>query len=447
MKRFLPLAASACLLLTASTMEAATTKKKSPVTGKRKARPAPKVSPRQKAEAQTMVSEWVQRSIPIENPEALSAFFTRLQEARESNVRVLQYGDSHTAADSFSGAVRSALQQEFGDGGLGFGFTGRPFAGYRRLGSPAAASKKWKVEGLTKGTGEGPFGLGGVTVTTSLPGQTVSLRTSCKRFELQFLRQPGAGRVAISVDGVAQATVDTSGAPGAGSAAVEVADGEHVFEVRTLDRRPVRLWGWVTDRPVGITYENLGINGAQAGIVSMWDEAAHVSQLQQRAPALVVLAYGTNESGVPDWTADGYYSLLTSAVARIRKALPHASVLLLGPPDRAARKKGNWVALDRLDRITEIQRRVAREQNAAFWDQRDQMGGSGSMHTWYLAGLAQRDHVHFTEAGYAQLGRLFYSQLIEQRTRQTDTSSTAQQGLALHGQIPENHRNPPTGHQ
>lgn len=431
--------------MSAATPKAPSKKMASSGKSRRRAKPAPKISAQQREQASAQVAEWTSRTTPIENPEALAAFFTRLAEAGASAVRVLQYGDSHTAADSFSGVVRLSLQQQYGDGGLGFGFAGRPFIGYRRLGSPATESKKWKVEGLTRGAGEAPFGLGGVTLTARVPGETLSLRTSCSRFELQFLRHPDAGRVEISVDGSAQVTIDTSGEPGPGNAAVDVADGEHTFEVRTLDRRPVWIWGWVTGRAHGVTYENLGINGAQASIMLLWDETAHASQLERRAPALVVLAYGTNEAGAPDWTADGYHQSLSAAVSRIRKALPGASVLLLGPPDRAARKKGAWITLERLNAIIDIQRSVARQQNAAFWDQRSQMGGAGSMHTWYVAGLAQGDHVHFTEAGYTQLGHLFVRQLLEPRLAGSDVEARAQQS-SPHGQKSENSRNPPQSH-
>lgn len=418
----------------------------SPAKSRRRAKPVPKITARQRVQAAAQVSEWTSRATPIENPDALSAFFTRLAGADAGGVRVLQYGDSHTAADSFSGVVRLALQQQYGDGGLGFGFAGRPFIGYRRLGSPATESKKWKAEGLTRGAGQTPFGLGGVTLTTRAPGETLSLHTSCSHFELHFLRHPDAGRLEIYVDGAVQTTVDTSGEPGPGNAAVEVPDGEHTFQVRTLDRRPVWIWGWVTGRARGVTYENLGINGAQASIMLLWDETAHINQLEQRAPALVVLAYGTNEAGAPDWTADGYHQSLSAAVGRIRKALPEASVLLLGPPDRARRRKGAWIALDRLDTIIGIQRKVAWEQNAAFWDQRSQMGGAGSMHTWYVAGLAQGDHVHLTEAGYTQLGHLFAGQLMESRLAGSEVSARARQSLPLNGQKSENPRNPPQGH-
>src|SRR5438874_937926 len=70
----------------------------------------------------------------IENPRALQPFFDQLHQLEADPasqlVRVIQFGDSHTAGDSFTGALRTLFQQKFGDGGAGFQFAGYPFAGY-----------------------------------------------------------------------------------------------------------------------------------------------------------------------------------------------------------------------------------------------------------------------------------------------------------------------------
>ena len=41
------------------------------------------------------------------------------------------------------------------------------------------------------------------------------------------------------------------------------------------------------------------------------------------------------------------------------------------------------------------------------------MGGEGSMARWVEEGLADADHVHFTERGYARLGRALYAFLVD----------------------------------
>lgn len=58
-------------------------------------------------------------------PEQLKHFFTSLKElstGKRKKVNIVHIGDSHIQADFFSGRVRSLIQEQFGNGGLGFTF-------------------------------------------------------------------------------------------------------------------------------------------------------------------------------------------------------------------------------------------------------------------------------------------------------------------------------------
>ena len=130
----------------------------------------------------------------------------------------------------------------------------------------------------------------------------------------------------------------------------ETEDGGHKLEARTLDRAPVRLFGWVTERDAGMTYEALGINGADVPLLLKWNADVLRSNLQRRDPALIVLAYGTNEAGQKGWTLEKYRSAFAGLIRRFREASPGAAILVIGPPDRAVRVRGkDWTPLENLD--------------------------------------------------------------------------------------------------
>jgi lysophospholipase L1-like esterase len=67
-----------------------------------------------------------------------------------------------------------------------------------------------------------------------------------------------------------------------------------------------------------------------------------------------------------------------------------------------------------VDRIVDVQREIARDSGCAFLDLRAKLGGKGSMHSWFVAGLAQYDHVHFTAEGYRLIANLMFRDLISQ---------------------------------
>jgi lysophospholipase L1-like esterase len=388
---------------------------------RRRARPkAPAVSAKTRADANRQVLDYLARALeyPPENPAALVPFFERVYrlergEAAEP-VRILHFGDSHTAADEWTGTLRALFQQRFGDGGAGFSFAGRPFLGYRRLDLRGGATRAWTTDGLVGKDGAGQNGLGGISIATRLPRQQVYLVAGCSNVEVFFLRQPGGGSLMLWDNGEPVEKFSTAGEIGPGYHRYTAAPGLHRLELETLDRFPVRLYGWVTENERGITYEALGINGAQASIVFHWDEVLLADQLARRNPALIVLAYGTNEAGNPNWTRESYRLMFSALIARLREAAPAASILVIGPPDRLVRRAGKWVPHPRLDLIAAAQREAALGAGCAFWDLREKMGGVGSMRKWVLAGLAQYDHVHFTAPGYHLLGETCFRDLAGQ---------------------------------
>lgn len=388
---------------------------------RRRAAPkAPTVSAKTRASANREVLDYLARALeyPPENPAALIPFFEQLYRLERGEaavpVRVLHFGDSHTAADEWTGALRNLFQQQFGDGGAGFSFAGKPFPGYRRLDLRGGATRYWTTEGLNGKNGDGLNGLGGISISTRLPRQEVFLVAGCRNIEVFFLRQPGGGSLLLYDNGSPVEKFSTSGDLGPGYYRYATTPGLHRLELETLDRAHVRLYGWVTENERGVTYEALGINGAQASVVFKWDETLLADQLARRAPALIVLAYGTNEAGSPDWTHDSYRSMFTALIQRLRKAAPAASILVIGPPDRHTRVRGKWTPHPRIDLIAAAQREAALATGCAFWDLREKMGGKGSMRKWVLAGMAQYDHVHFTAPGYRLLGETCFRDLIGQ---------------------------------
>ena len=63
-------------------------------------------------------------------------------------VHIVQIGDSHTAGDSITGALREALQARLGNGGRGLMPAGRPHAGVRTRGVTASMAGNWQSRGL-----------------------------------------------------------------------------------------------------------------------------------------------------------------------------------------------------------------------------------------------------------------------------------------------------------
>lgn len=361
----------------------------------------------------------------LENLRALRRLyegFGRLEDgtARE-DVRIVQFGDSHTAADLETGTIRRALTSRFGDGGRGYVQIGRPWKSYAQEGVRTGMTDFVGEHSGPKFHGrpgsEGLFGLGGGAIGTDRRGARAwaDLTARASVIELSYLQQPGGGSFDFIVDNVRVARVQTRGvAFTAAFRAVPVADGPHSVEVRALGDGAVRVYGLTLDAASnGVTVDALGINGARATALLAWNEGHVAEQLRRRTPDLVVLAYGTNESG-DDAPPERYERHLVDALSRVRRAVPSASCLLLGPPDRAIETKDGWITSPKIVEIVRSQRRVAQAAGCAFYDQLAAMGGEGSIAAWAAQDppRAARDRVHLSRDGYAQLGASFVSDLL-----------------------------------
>ena len=325
----------------------------------------------------------------LQYPAALRGFFQQLRQREDEpgngTVRVMQWGDSHTAADMFSGQLRARMQARFGDGGVGFTYAGHPFAGYRILGSSRNQSGGWHTLGTHfTDLGDRLLGLGGVAIESQRSGDVASLDAPCLTFDLHYLRQPGGGALQVSEDGQVVANLNTAdnAAPAADAgtadsaladqssqqadAAVEnpsaVADlaaqdtaaptgtgsaragsggnfryncqaGSHHFTFTTEGGGPVRLLGTVSLQP-GITWEAMGINGAEAPLILRWNQPLFQGYLAAAHPALIVLAYGTNEAAAR-WQGEVYRQTFTRLIQMLYTTSPASSILVLGPGDRA----------------------------------------------------------------------------------------------------------------
>ena len=427
-----------CCLLAGSPGAPAAKKKTARKKTKRPA--APPVSPAVRAAAQRKVDEYLADSAqkPFQQPGALVPFFEQLvrlhADGDKTPVHIIQFGDSHTAADEWTGGLRDQFRERFGDGGSGFSLAGHPFLGYRRFDARGGGTTGWVSAGLRAGAGDGWFGLGGVSINTTRAGQSVFLEAECDRLEIHFLQQPGGGRLALYDYDELLDEIPTVGDLAPGFVRYATQPGPHRFLLKTLDAHPVRLFGWVADKAAGVTYEALGINGAEATLLLKWDETMLAAYLQRRNPGMIVLSYGTNEASDPQWHSESYRAAFAKVVDRLRQAAPAATILVLGPADRWIRTRGRWQLVAGIDDIIAQQQSVCRELGCVYWDTRERMGGVGAMRDWQSAGLAQGDRVHFTTGGYRRLSTVLFSDLMQlydayQKARLETSDQTAHDRL------------------
>ena len=361
---------------------------------------------------------------PIEDPsnQALVSFYQSLARAfqGEGVARIVHYGDSHVAADILTSALRRQLQICFGESGPGFVLPGRPWLGYSRPGVTSKASAGWQTDGLTQASlaADGRLGLAGVSLSTRASGEWVTVTTAASYFDIYALKQPGGGSITVSLDGVELKRNVSLASRDSESVCIEIVaemGPVHTIGIRTTSAGRTRIFGIAIElNSSGVIYDALGINGARASRPLTWDWKVLAGSLKRRDPDLIAIAYGSNEVSDVDLDLEEYKVSFTTLLKQFHEAAPRASILVIGPPDRAVRMANKWKTFARMPALVEAQRQAAFEAGAAFYDLFNAMGGANSIDLWTTErqSLAQPDRVHLTTAGYKLVAGWLYTELV-----------------------------------
>jgi lysophospholipase L1-like esterase len=360
----------------------------------------------------------------------MARFYAALQKteakAPRAVTRISHFGDSPVTGDLITGDARARLQARFGDAGHGWIFVDRPWPWYDHRGVDIDGGG-WTIRtAMEPSERPEPFGLGGASFSAAGSDARSRIVTGTEgrgqavgRFDIHYQLSQKGGSFLASVDGVpvGQIVTASTGAGGLAVRSIPVADGLHELGIRPKGDGTVRLFGVVLEREVpGVVYDTLGANGATIRRLAHFDRAGWIESLKMRRPDLVILNYGTNESG-DDWlTFAGYVKDYREVIDRLREALPGSAILLMAPMDRGVRGEGGGIGTERsIPRLVAAQRFIAREERVAFFDTYAAMGGSGTMAEWYARTprLVAGDFTHPTRQGAAVVGDLLVDALLK----------------------------------
>ena len=163
----------------------------------------------------------------------------------------------------------------------------------------------------------------------------------------------------------------------------------------------------------GIVYHTIGVNGAS--VPNYLSCSLFQKELKEMAPDLVVFAIGINDATSDSFTKENFKNNYASLIREIRAVSPHCALLFITNNDSSIRRRR------RAPRVVNTNGPVAREAfyemaeewGGGLWDLFEVMGGLGSMGEWQKKGLAQKDRVHFSRAGYVLIGNMFFRAFLD----------------------------------
>ncbi|MFM2376696.1 MAG: hypothetical protein RLZZ165_1793 [Bacteroidota bacterium] len=158
----------------------------------------------------------------------------------------------------------------------------------------------------------------------------------------------------------------------------------------------------------GIVYTAVGVNGAATG--SYLRCRLLEPHLRALAPSLVIFSIGINDANTPEFDTQLFERNYDSLIARVRRAVPDACVMLTTNNDSYYQKK---YPNRNAEKVRASMLRIARKHHAVVWDLFEVMGGLGSIQSWVAAGLASPDKIHLLRPGYELVADLMFNAFMQ----------------------------------
>lgn len=328
--------------------------------------------------------------------------------AAHEHLRIAMFGDSNLTMDELTGRMRRHWQQRFGDAGHGFVALSIPWTWYHH--SDVHHDGQWDrfklIASSTDPVPDGHYGMGNIAAESRAPGATVWVRTAdddapigrkASRFDVFFLKRPGGGVFDVVADGRVVRTVETaSPTVTAGVEHIDLEDAPHKIECTVRSTSPVRFYGITLERDEkqpSIVVDSLGAGALNFEQLVFASSTTRKAMLARRSPKLVAFQIGTNTFMVTK-----HHERAKQILDEVKATLPGASILLLSPPDTML----DWKDAHSDPRIVQVARQlaeIARENDVAFWDYREAMGGDRAIKTFVEHELAAGDRIHLRREG------------------------------------------------
>ena len=359
-------------------------------------------TPSPEEEAAPVIIPHVQVDSTTDSRVFLAAFYASLQEAQNRKIRVVHYGDSQIEEDRMTVQIREHLQDRYGGRGVGLMPLAQTIPSRSvqqrlymndRLVSPQQGPRRYIVYGFKRDQrADGMYGpMGQVALMNdSLVKGSEEIMTVCT---------PLDGRPAYTRW---QVFADTS------------VHYSHSGDTVRLSGNG-KVYGLSQESETGIIVDNIAMRGCLGTVFTRINAEQLRRFYAEENVTLIIMQFGGNAipSNRNPGTIQAIVSGLREQVQFLRTCAPNTSFLFIGPSDMLTQTDGEWQTYPMVPYMDKLLRKMAMEEQIAYFSLYRWMGGSGSMLRWQEVGLAGSDGVHFTRAGARKAGNAVAEWILE----------------------------------
>lgn len=342
----------------------------------------------------------------------MAAFYAALDSASTQPVRVVHYGDSQIEEDRITNVLRERWQKQYGGGGVGL----LPL--HQTI--PTRTIRQWlSINGAVQTAQQGPkrylvYGLRSMRLADSddygVMGQVAVMDSTLVE---------GSEDIVMNIE-----PIDKKRKPhnyfnrvrlltSLPDSLLVLPDSTTHYQLHLQGKKNV--YGVSLETPTGVIVDNIPMRGCSGNIFTKIDSTQLSDFYRETNTRLIILQFGGNmipQTENPS-TISGYVrSTLRQQIRYIRACAPQAAILFIGPSDMSTRIDGEMTTYPLVPYMDKLLKKMAEEEQIAYWSMYDAMGGKNSMVHWVEVGLAGSDYVHFTRAGANKVGKILYEWLM-----------------------------------
>lgn len=363
--------------------------------------------------------------LPQDDTAFFDAFFAKAEAAQgdKRTLRVLHYGDSHIEADRITAQVRERMQTLFGGGGPGL---------VPLKQTVPALTVRQRTDGKLIGQstyGNKPFvhcdgNYGPMLRSWNINGDaTLKLATERGRYAPEHGRS--FSRVRIIMRNASAPTVMHITAADSTSTHKCTQQGLQLLELcqtGQTERMELSLqgqsdiYGLLLDNDYGVAVDNIGMRGSAGTQFTMVDSLQLAQVYRSMDVGMILLQFGGNAMVGMNSTSQikNYCKRIGAQIDYLHSVCPEAAIMFIGLADMGVKHGGTLGSHPMIASLDASLRDTVLVHDAAYWSVFRAMGGDGAMAQWVSQGLANKDYIHFSYNGAAQMGNLMADALERQ---------------------------------
>lgn len=349
----------------------------------------------------------------------MSPFYQALKDRAHLGrpVRIAYFGDSFIEGDILTADLRTLLQQKFGGCGVGFVDMASPF-------TPLRPTVRHSAQGFTDHNVMNRAGYDRARLSMScryaVPGRSatatfagVKAPARLDSFDRATLYLSSFSPVRVSIHSGDTTLTHTTHGDGS-LEAISTTGRSRSATFSIAADSAATCYGVALEGEEGIVLDNFSLRGS-SGIPLASIPQKHLAEMNAVRPYdLIVLQFGLNVASKKQMKYDAYVKQMKRVVQHFKQAFPAAGILIVSVGDREDKIDGELRTMPGVKALVKYQQLMASEEEVAFWNLYEGMGGEGAIRRMADTKPAEagKDYTHINRRGGKRIAGILYKTLL-----------------------------------